>query len=79
MKTIGYYKEYYIGNKYIGKESCDKDRETIGFAGRTWHRAESDIKIGKKKIKKGTDYATILYPLQGKHIQNGTDCKADLT
>lgn len=65
MKTTGYFKEYYIGNTYIGKKECQKDREMIGFRGFQNHTAESDIKFKNKKIKAGQSYRTMIYPLNG--------------
>jgi hypothetical protein len=65
MKITGYYKEYYIGNKYIGRSVCEKDRDVIGYNGMQNHVAESDIRLKSKKIKKGESYRTIIYPLNG--------------
>jgi hypothetical protein len=59
---IGYFKEFYVGNQFIGKETCEKDRETIGYAGKQSHIADADFKVGKKRIKAGEKYVTILYP-----------------
>lgn len=67
MNIFGYYLEYYKNNKYIGKLRTDiKDRENIGYRGKMTHKATDDIRIGKKKIKKGEEYMTILYPLNGR-------------
>jgi len=66
MKT-GFYKEFYLGSKFIGRKDSEKDRERIGYEGIQTHVAESDIVFKKKKIKKGMEYRTILYPYsQGK-------------
>jgi|DEB0MinimDraft_10_1074344.scaffolds.fasta_scaffold99726_2 hypothetical protein len=66
MKTIGYIKEYYSGSKFIGYVKCERDRDLMGYAGRQFHVATEKIKIGKKSIKKGQEYKTILYPIQGR-------------
>ena len=63
MKITGYYKEYYVGNKYIARKQCEKDRQCVGYAGRQTHVADEDIKFKRKRIKKGQEYSTILYPL----------------
>lgn len=62
-KEFGYYKEYYVKLKYIGRKRCDKDREVIGYAGKQTHVASEDIKFKNKRIKAGQKYITILYPL----------------
>jgi len=62
MKTTGYFKEYYIGSKYIGKKDSEKDRENIGYMGKRSHIAQEDIIFKNKKIKNGMEYTTILYP-----------------
>lgn len=62
MKTTGYFKEYYVGTKFIGRKDSEKDRKLIGYAGKKKHKSEYDIKFKNKKIKKGTEYITILYP-----------------
>lgn len=66
MNVIGYFKEYYKDNKFIGKSICDKDRDKFGYIGKQTHVASSDIKVGKNKIKKSEEYFTILYPLNGR-------------
>ena len=65
MKITGYFKEYYVGTKYIGHKECEKDRDSIGYMGKKNHVADLDIKFKNKKIKKGTEYITILYPYNG--------------
>lgn len=66
MNIFGYYKEYYRQNKYIGKKVCDKDRNDVGYIGKQNHIADIDIKFGHKRIKKGEEYMTMLYPLCGR-------------
>lgn len=58
-----YFKEYTVDGKFIGTELCEKDREVLGYNGRRMEVAVSKIQIGKKIIKPGTQYRTILYPL----------------
>jgi hypothetical protein len=58
-----YFKEYFADGKFIGTQVCYKDREILGYAGRRTDIADAPIKIGKKIIKPGTQYRTILYPL----------------
>lgn len=62
MIITGYFKEYYVENQFIGKVNCEKDREQIGYAGKQLHTADKDFKIGKKRIKAGQKYTTIIYP-----------------
>lgn len=67
---LGYFKEYYIGNKFIGNISLEKlDRELTGYAGRKFETAtELIILENGKKIKPGTEIMTMAYPLNGKKI-----------
>ena len=59
----GFYREYYIASKFIGKIRCEKDRETIGYEGKRNETLDNDILLdNKKKIKKGTEVMTMLYP-----------------
>jgi hypothetical protein len=67
FEDLGYFKEYYINNKFIGTINCDKDREEIGYFGRKNETLESELILSNnKKIKKGETVQTILYPLCGK-------------
>lgn len=69
FNEIGYFKEYYINNKFIGFINCEKDRDIIGYNGRKDEIIENDIILfNKKKIKKGTQVRTIIYPLCGKTL-----------
>lgn len=65
MKITGYFREYYVANKYIDRESCEKDRDVFGYAGKKKHIAEQDIVFKRKKIKKGQTYWTMLFPYNG--------------
>lgn len=69
FEDLGYYKEYFINNKFIGTIPTEKDRDIIGFNGATYEVIEQDIILSNnKKIKKGTAVKTFLYPLCGKQI-----------
>jgi len=66
---FGFFKEYYVDNKYIGQHECEKDRETYGYPGRVVETLSEDVFLNKgKKIKKGTQVTTIVYPLNGPKI-----------
>ena len=65
--NIGYYKEYYLNNKYIGSIKTEKDREIIGYNGKKLEQLKEPIILeNKKKLKINIEYQTILYPLCGK-------------
>ena len=67
MDIFGYMIEYYKDNRYVGKINTDtKDREYMGYIGKITQVANEDIYIGKKKIKKGEEFFTMLYPLNGR-------------
>jgi len=64
---LGFYKEYYINNKFIGFIKCVKDRESIGYNGKKEEILTIDIFLeNNKKIKKETIVTTMIYPLCGK-------------
>lgn len=60
---MDYIKEYYVNNKFYGFLPSGKDREVIGYNGRIKEISNSNIKIGKRTIKAGEEFMTILYPL----------------
>ena len=67
FKELGYYKEYYIDNKYVGSIKCEKDRDVIGYSGKKNEVLDLEITLeNKKKLKANIEYQTILYPLCGK-------------
>jgi hypothetical protein len=69
FETIGYSKDYYtLDKKYIGSLVCEKDREVYGYLGRKIEILEEEIILRKKKIKKGTELITEIFPLNGKII-----------
>lgn len=63
---LGFFKEYYVGNKLIGTTPCEKDRE-VGYAGRQNETITDTIVFENgKKIKAGIEVFTMIYPLCGK-------------
>ncbi len=69
--NIGYFKEYYQDNKFVGCiTNVEKDRDTIGYYGKKTEILESDIFVGEKKLKKGSEVQTMLYTLCGNKIIN---------
>jgi hypothetical protein len=69
FELIGYFKEYYINDKFAGKVNAEKDREEIGYFGRRSEVLINDVILdNKKKLKAGTQVVTVLYPLNGKRI-----------
>lgn len=67
--NIGFYKEYYLNNKYIGSIKTEKDRDIIGYNGKKTELLKEPIILeNKKKLKIGIEYQTIIYPLCGKIV-----------
>jgi hypothetical protein len=67
MTTIGYFEEYLVQGKFIGTLVCEKQDREIGYYGKQVFIAKADIQLdNKKKIKKGQEYYTRYYPLNGK-------------
>ena len=70
FEIVGYFREYYVENKYIGSITIEKDREEIGYSGKQTHILENDLIFeNKKKIKKGTQVNTVIYPINGRAIK----------
>ena len=71
FESLGYFKEYYVNNKFIGTITpCEKDRNEIGYYSKQTETLTNTITLdNKKKIKKGTEVATLIYPLFGKLIR----------
>lgn len=66
-----YFKEFFIGNKYMGQLPCTKDREEIGYYGRQYMTLQEDVVLtNRKKLKKGTEINTIIYPVCGKIVRS---------
>lgn len=68
FEHLGYFKEYYINNRYFGQTNeAKEDRECIGYLGRKDEIFDIDvILLNGKKIPKGVKCMTVLYPMQGK-------------
>jgi hypothetical protein len=70
FETVGYSKDYYtLEKKYIGSLVCEKDREVYGYLGRKKEILTQEIMLRKKKIKKGTEVLTEIFPLNGRIIK----------
>lgn len=69
FEDLGFFIEHLIDGKLIGCIKVDtNDRDCIGYYSKREHIASKDIVFGKKRIKKGTNYQTRIYPLCGKVI-----------
>lgn len=69
FEIIGYFKEYYIGLKFIGKLTCKKDRDIYGYYGAKVEFLKENVKLDNNKtIKKGVECKTLLFPLNGKKL-----------
>ena len=67
FEIIGYTKDYYYNNKYVGSVKIDSpDRDQFGYYGRTEEVLEQDTIINKKKLKKGSVVKTELNKLCGR-------------
>lgn len=67
----GFYKDYYCNGKYIGSMKTEKDREVLGYDGRKTEILGEPIVFSKtKKIRKGAEVITEIYPICGKIIKN---------
>ena len=64
FEIIGYTKDYYFNNKYVGAVRMEQpDRDHFGYIGRITEVLEEDITIGKKKLKKGSVVKTEMNKL----------------
>ena len=68
FSEYGYFKEYYIGTKYIGTlNNVAKDRDIMGFHGTKEEITMKEIVLSnKKKIKINTKVTTQLQILNGR-------------
>lgn len=68
MEIIGYFEEYFVNGKFIGTLLCKEDKNRkVGYYGKMTKKSNEDIILqNKKKIKKGVEYYTRYYPLNGK-------------
>jgi len=48
---FGYYKEFYIGNQFIGTVDCDKDREIFGHFGAQKEITETNLILKLSRIR----------------------------
>lgn len=71
FETIGYFEEYYQNGKMIGTKKTKYDGiRKIGYYGRVNSVSKIDITLdNKKKIKKGIEFYTLIYPLCGKALK----------
>jgi hypothetical protein len=70
FEIIGYSKDFYtLDRKYIGSLVCEKDRDIYGYLGRKKEILTEDIILRKKKINKGTELLTEIFPLNGRIIK----------
>ena len=69
FEHLGFTRDFYVGDRYIGTIPCQYDTNSpLGYASRQDLVAESDMRIGKRKIQRGTPYWTITNQLCGKYI-----------
>jgi hypothetical protein len=68
MTTIGYFEEFIVNGKFVGAKNCEEQKDRIiGYYGKQTKTATEDIILERnKKIKKGTEYYTRYYPLNGR-------------
>lgn len=70
FEELGFFKEYYVNNKFMGTIAANKDRDIIGYNGRTKEVLKEMVQLdNKKKIKANIEVMTMLYPLCGKLIK----------
>lgn len=70
FEQLGFFKEYYIDNKFIGTCKCERDREIIGYLGRKIEITSGITYLDQRKtIRPATKVQTIIYPLCGKIIK----------
>ena len=70
FEIVGYSKDYYtLDKKYIGSLECKKDRDVFGYLGRQKELLTEDLIIKKKKIKKGNEVLTEIFPINGRIIK----------
>ena len=72
FELIGYSKDYYNNNKYLGSKVIsikEKDRNVLGYEGRIKEVLEEGVLLDNKKtILKGKEVITELIELNGKMI-----------
>jgi hypothetical protein len=71
FEHLGFHIDHFVKGKYIGALKVETNPgPTTGYHSTKLLTAAADIKIGKKIIKKGTEYKTIVWPLCGRIIKN---------
>ena len=67
FEQIGFIKEYYIGNKFLGYVRInDSQNRRIGYVGKKSEILEDVIILQNgKKIHPHTEVTTIIYPVNG--------------
>ena len=72
FEHMGYKAEYYANGKYIGILPCPPSFEAsygTGYESRMDHIARQDFKVGKRWIRKGEKYWTMIIPMCGKFVK----------
>ena len=70
FEDLGFFKEYYVNGRFFGTIKCERDREEIGYNGRTEEvLTETVILDNKKRLIAGIRVATVIYPMTGKFNQ----------
>jgi len=73
FEPMGYKAEYYVEGKYIGILPCPPSFEAsygTGYESRMDHIARQDFKVGKRWIRKGEKYWTMIIPTCGKLVKS---------
>lgn len=68
FENIGFIKEYYIDNKFIGYAQInDSENRKMGYLGRAMEvQKEIVVLQNGKKIKPNTEVMTMIYPINGR-------------
>jgi hypothetical protein len=67
VETIGYFEEYFVNQKFVGTKMTEPQDREIGYYGKQVNVANDDIILdNKKRVKKGQEYYTRYYPLNGR-------------
>lgn len=70
FEDIGFFVEYIVESKLIGTKIVEENESgKIGYESTQHFTATEDILLKNKKIKKGTNYYTRIYPLCGRPIK----------
>ena len=67
VETIGYFEEYFVNQKFVGTKMTEQQDREIGYYGKQVKVADDDIILdNKKRVKKGQEFYTRYYPLNGR-------------